>query len=808
MDLTTQPKVDLGQFGIVFESAPVPYVILLPDAPVFTIAAANDAFARAVGRDRMNYVGKGLFEAFPNTHTLNGVPHSKIVYESLMQAIETGRPQVMDVQRYDLLKPGHLQPMEKYWRVVNTPVAEYGAVKYIAHAIMDVTQDVATINKVRIEEERFKNMVKQAPVAMGVLRGTELIIESANDALLQIWGKGNEVIGLPLLHGLPEIADQPFPALLQQVYETGKPYYGFETLAKLERNGVLEDCYFNFVYAPYLEATGEISGVMLTANEVTATVRTKKELEVSEKRFRNLIEETDVATAMYVGEEMVIQLANDAMLNLWGKDASVIGKPLHKALPELEGQPFLELLHDVYTTGTTYKATEDRADLEIGGILKTGYFNFSYKALRNADGKIYAILNMAVDVTDLVLERRKVKEGEERLKIATEGTGIATWDLDLTANKIIYTPRLNEIFGYPKSKVFTHQELVSYIHPNDAHILEDAWKQAEKTGLYSYEARIVWPDNSIHWIKTRGRVIFDDASAAQRMLGVMMDITEQRRVSEDLKASEERYRKLAEELEHRIEERTHDLRLANAELIRSNEELEQFAFVTSHDLQEPLRKIRTFSNMLMEKNPELLNERGRLYLEKINTSASRMSELIKALLNFSRIRHSSEALKIVNLNDVLDDVLIDFELLIKQKNAMVRNEGLPSVEAIPLQMNQLFYNLLSNALKFTKPQGLPEIICSSRIVSGEELKDYPTLGKRTEYVEISISDNGIGFDQEYADKIFEIFQRLNDKSEYEGTGIGLALCNKIVINHKGAISVKAEQGIGATFYIILPLKQK
>lgn len=798
----------LGDFQQIFSITPSPFLILKADPPAFTILDANDSYLSITCTRRDDIIGRSAFDVFPdnpaNQCAISGVNRLRA---SLEKVAATKEPDKIEEVSYDI-PDGNNGFLNRYWNTVNVPVFDGDDIRYIVHSVEDITGRILKDKKETESLDRFKSIVMQTPVAMGVLRGEKMVIELANDALLELWGKADAVIGLPILEGLPELKDQPFPALLRQVYETGEEYYGYDAKVYLDRNGIMEECYFNFVYAPYKEVDGSITGVTVTAGEVTAQVKAKKELELSEKRFRNLVAEADVATAVYMGEDMVIQLANDAMIKLWGKDSSVIGKRVDKALPELEGQPFIDLLKNVYHTGNTYKATEDRADLVVDGKLQSFYFNFSYKALHNADGEIYGILNMAVDVTDIVLQRAKLEESEERLKIATEGTGVGTWDLNLKTRDIIYAPRLNEILGHDQATVLTHYDMRAQVHPDDVHILDRALEAARKTGIYSYEARMVWKDGSIHWIRNQGRIIYDNAGEPSRMLGMIMDITDQKAISEQLRASEEKHRKLAEELEQRVLDRTNDLKVANTELKRSNDELEQFAFITSHDLQEPLRKIRTFSNMLSDSNKTLLNDKGLVYLDKINTSARRMSELINGVLNFSRLRRNNEQLQAIDLNRVLDDVMIDLELLIKQQRVKIINEGLPAIDAIPLQMNQLFYNLLSNALKFSNTNSVePSVVFSSRVLAKAESEEYQFLNHTCQYTEIKVADNGIGFEQEYSEKIFEIFQRLHDRSNYEGTGIGLALCNKIVINHKGVIFARSEEGKGATFYIILPLKQ-
>lgn len=533
----------------------------------------------------------------------------------------------------------------------------------------------------RIEqnEKRFRSMIEQAPIAMGVMKGYDLVIETANDMLLEVWGKDTSVIGKPLLEGLPEITDQPFPHLLRDVLTTGEAYYGYEAPAMLKRKNGMEQCFFNFVYAPYYE-DGNLTGVQAVATEVTAQVRAKRALEESEKRFRKLVEEAPVATAIYTGREMKISLANEAMLKLWGKDASVIGRTVEQALPELDGQPFLQLLDNVFTTGVHYAAKEDRADLFVDGKLQTFYFNFTYQPLHDAQNNVYAILNMAVDVTESMKSRKKIQQQEER------------------------------------------------------------------------------------------------------------------------------YRTLAAELDTRVQERTQALQRANESLERSNSELAQYAYVASHDLQEPLRKIRVFSSMLKERAN--LDESSANLLGRIISSSGRMSQLINDLLEFSRLLNAGKSMQRTDLNDVLRNVLQDFELSIQEKNAQIDADILPTLDAQPLQMNQLFNNLVSNALKFAKQDVPLKLMVRSRALTPQEAAELPLPNSiNNKYVELTFADNGIGFDPHYAEQIFEVFKRLHSGQAYPGSGIGLALCRKIIENHKGHLFAISKEGEGTVFHVILPTRQ-
>jgi signal transduction histidine kinase len=253
------------------------------------------------------------------------------------------------------------------------------------------------------------------------------------------------------------------------------------------------------------------------------------------------------------------------------------------------------------------------------------------------------------------------------------------------------------------------------------------------------------------------------------------------------------------ETEGRLEKSINDLKVYNAEL-------EQFAYITSHDLQEPLRKIRIFNTMAYEQLQD--DNPIKKQLQKIDESAKRMSGIISSLLDYSRIGNSQMRFQKTNLNKIIQDILVDFELLITEKCALVKTAELPEIEANALQMNQLFFNLVGNALKFTKKNTIPVITIQAQKLTDERKTAFEQLQKEKEYVEITVQDNGIGFNPEYAKKIFTVFQRLNDRSLYSGYGIGLAICKKTVDSHNGIIYAEGAPKEGAKFTVILPYKQK
>lgn len=267
----------------------------------------------------------------------------------------------------------------------------------------------------------------------------------------------------------------------------------------------------------------------------------------------------------------------------------------------------------------------------------------------------------------------------------------------------------------------------------------------------------------------------------------------------DLVVSKNNALKSEADLEQKVKERTAELEEKNELLLKANQELEQFAYIASHDLQEPLRKIRTFSSILQKNFP--YNALSTSYFEKIHSASDRMGKLIKDVLNYSKLASQNLSFVTIDLNQILESVLVDFELLIEERKAKIIAEPLPIVKGVELQLQQLFANLISNALKFSGSD--PVVKISSTKLTRNDVKKYHPHAEAEAYVEIRFEDNGIGFDPIYGEQIFVIFQRLHDK-ETIGTGIGLALCKKIIENHHGFIRAESSPGKGATFFISLP----
>jgi len=342
-------------------------------------------------------------------------------------------------------------------------------------------------------------------------------------------------------------------------------------------------------------------------------------------------------------------------------------------------------------------------------------------------------------------------------------------------------------------------EWTNLVHASDIKTIRYEWEKAQTYQTnFRAQARLKAKSNeSPLWHLISLVPVKNDLNQITSWTGFFVDIHAQKVVEETLKNNIE-LKSIQKQLlnyQAKLEEKVDELN-------KSNHDLEQFAYIASHDLQEPLRKIQSFTELLEINITD--KERSKKYLGKIDSASSRMSALIKDVLNYSRLSQSGNIFVETDLQKILDHVKNDVELIIEEKGAKIKSDPLPVINGIEQQLYQLFYNLINNALKFSIEK--PVLTISCRQLTKDEINPNKELSISSNYIELIFKDNGIGFDQKYEKQIFTIFKRLNSKDKYEGTGIGLALCKKIVDNHHGLISVTSELGVGTSFSIILPVE--
>jgi PAS domain S-box-containing protein len=419
--------------------------------------------------------------------------------------------------------------------------------------------------------------------------------------------------------------------------------------------------------------------------------------------------------------------------------------------------------------------------------------------------------------------KRRVDELQTLLDVAPVGLAVARdpEGKNITANRAFaemlgITPNQNASKSSPEGDSLPFKVLRNGVEV-PAEDLPMQFTARTGTSVRGDEYEIIRSDGRRFFLLEYASPLYDESGKIRGSLGAFVDVTGRKQAESELKV-------LNETLEHRVRERTAELEKANEQLkqeiterrraeralertntmlVLRNRELQDFAYVASHDLQEPLRKIHSFADLVRTEYSDAVDEEGKLYLERIQSAATRMSGLIQDLLQFSRVATKGLPFQPVNLEHIIKDMLSDLEISIEESGGSITVENLPEIEADPMQMRQLFQNLIGNALKFRKP-GEPPVI---RIGGALEVIPGQTSGPSQRMCRLEIEDNGIGFDEKYLDRIFSPFQRLHGREDYAGTGMGLAICRRIVERHHGTLTARSKPGEGATFIIVLPEQQ-
>lgn len=1147
----------------------------------FIVEIANEQMMQLWEAKAENIINQPIFKALPEL--------KKQGLNEILQSVYTdGKKITTDELFVQLNRNGKTE--NTYINFVYEALREAdGTISGVAAIATEVTAQVLARSKVEESEQKIRQLVENAPFPIGVYVGKEMRIELANDSIIKVWGKGPDVIGKTYTEILPELKDAPIFKQVQTVYETGQSFHSKNTRIDLVVDNELKTSYFNYSFTPLYDTNGKVYAVMNTAVEITDLFLAKQKIEESDRRFRDTVRQAPVGITILRGPEYIPEMANEAYLKIVAREESAfVGRPLYDSLPEVK-ETVSELLDGVMKTGIPFNGYEVPVPINRYGKIETFYFDFLYHPLKDEDGTISGILVTVTEVTDKVEARKKVELNEDRLKIVVEASELGTWELNVKTRTPIYSQRYLEIVGgYTETVSLTHEELLAHLHPDDLHIRNKGFKEALNSGFLNYEVRVVWKDQSIHWIEGKGKVFYDENNEPEKLIGTIREITKEKKyqqkieesekklrnlimqspvpkailrgddfviemanfvlldniwkkqladvegknllklfpelkkqkygkllkqvyesgevyaesesllfidnengrnqfyvdfefaplresdnsisgirmtlidvtekvearkkieesetrfrsltesipqliwetdaqgnslftsgkwfeytgiqpglegsweamihpddfeenvkiwqhalatgepyrcdvrmhrkdgsyrwhtvigepvlgpdneiikwvgaftdihtekaftqeleqqvtartreliqINESLRKSEERYHLMVEEVQeyailylsaHGIIENwnagaekikgykadeivgkyfavfypeedqknklpekllqlaiengkvvhegwrrrkdgslfwasvvitaihnkqdeiigfskvTHDLterkkaddtlkmnalelEQKNNELEEMNKELQSFAYISSHDLQEPLRKIQTFASQIMEKESESLSENGKDKFKRMQNAAQRMQTLINDLLAYSRTNSQERIFIKTDLCQIIKEVKEDLTEELEQKNAVIEVEKTSKVDIIPFQFKQLLYNLISNSLKFSNPE-IPIVIkIKSEIATAEDFNNDKLIPTK-KYCHIQVSDNGIGFESQYNKKIFEVFQRLHGRDRYNGTGIGLAIVKKIVENHNGIITASGVQNKGASFDIYIPV---
>ncbi|RZJ91980.1 MAG: PAS domain S-box protein [Chryseobacterium sp.] len=649
-------------------------------------------------------------------------------------------------------------------------------------------------------------LVMNAPVGICVLDAQTLVAEIVNDSFIALAGKSREaILGNFYWDTFPEVRHS-YESAMAGVVADGQPFSAPESQRTVIRNGEEQTLHISFVYNPLKDSTGKVKKVAVWVMDTTLQVAQRQKAEENEQFARTVFYNSPVAKLVYTGPDMVLREANEKMIEIFGKGESIIGKPIMEAVPELQETHLFQAYHRVLSTGEIHTESAARIMFVKNGSPYFGYYDYTYKPLCDTKGEIYGVICTAIDVTEEVVAHSRLQEAEQNMRVAVELAQLGTWSIDVVSNGLTYSDRLIEWFGYdPATR--DYNEVIPIILYEDRERVAEAvtWGlNPQSGGLYDQTYTVIHPvTGKKRILHAQGKTVFDPQGSPLRMNGTAQDITIQMELqmelenqlqqrTEEILAALEKLRAVNEELEQ-----------TNVQLTHSNLELGQFAYIASHDLQEPLRKIGTFMELLQSRLKENLDEKSQAYIDKINDAAARMGRLIRDLLAYSALPKDATGFVPVNLEDTAREALEDYDVLIERVGASVTWDELPVIKGIPLQMSQLFFNLIGNALKFIRPDVQPKIHIHGTVASVQEIRSVH-LNERLPYYKIRFTDNGIGMKPEDTEKIFHIFQKLHSKSEFAGTGIGLAMCRKIVQNHHGEIDAGRSSENGAVFDVYLP----
>jgi PAS domain S-box-containing protein len=772
--LLTISDNNLKQLHNIFLNAPA--AIAAFEGPEQKFTFANKAYEKIINRKAKDLIGQSLRNVLPE---LKGTGTFEI-YDNILKTgesyIDPEYATLVDKKNDGVLK-------QCYFNFSMEPLKnDAGEVYAVLSMTFDITEQVLSRKKIEAIEERFRNLVEQSPVPMLVLKGENMIFEIANGPMLKLWHVGKEAIGKSMLEIMPEIKNQSFWEYLSNVFHKGITQYGKEEPAYfIRKNGQKETLYFNFVYQPYYEDNGNISGVIVTANDVTEQVLSRKKIEESEHKYQNLIFTSPYMIAIFKGKDTIIEIANDAIIETWGKGKDVIGKSLFEVLPEVASQGFDKLIQNVYETGEPYYAYETPVTLIRNGKQELMHYNFVFQAQRNVAGEIEGLAVLANEVTLQAEQNLKIKESEELLRkttehfeIATTAAEVGTWSLDLASKTLEWSDLHKKMWGYDEHRTdLVYEDWHKVILDSDKEVAFAALAKALETKTpyeTSYRIKLDGKEE-VRWMRASGKYLYNDAGKAVTLSGISMDITEQKRIEKELI----------------------DAKIKAENAVQAKQ---QFLSNMSHEIRTPMNAIIGFTNVILKTE---LTDSQKQYLDAIKVSGDALVVLINDILDLAKVDSGKMTFEKIafDLAECIHKTVLLFKIKLEEKKLKFNlnlDESIPNqIIGDGMRLRQIILNLLSNAIKFTD--------------KGSISLDVKVLSqtKNKINIEFKITDTGIGIANEKLETIFNNFEQAHAETSanYGGTGLGLAIVKKLVENQGGTIVTKSEIGKGSTFSFTL-----
>lgn len=576
---------------------------------------------------------------------------------------------------------------------------------------------------------------------------------------LVVAGRGLAAIGLDrnfmTEKTIYEIFDKEVCEILEIQYR--------ETLSGLSKNSEMKykDKFYEIRTIPIFNDKSEVFAGMLITKDVTEIVINKQTARANELKYKSLFESSLEGIFHIDASGLVLDVNSVASELICDKKENIIKKQVTDFIL-FQKYSIENCFNDLKEDGFT-KEFDDLLKTQKGELVSVNVRMWN-KDLNKTDKAYWCVIKDNSIIEDY---ENKLTASEHKYQLVAQATSDGIWDWDIENNKVWYSPRFENLLEYNSGEFRTNiEDFIESLHPLDRDKTKEALSEhLENRKEYKTEFRMRKKSGGYIWILSRGVSIFDKDNKAVRMVGSCQDISSQKTVETKIK----RY---------------------ITELQRSNTELQQFAYVASHDLQEPLRTISSFLQLLSNRYNNKLDKEADEFINYAVEGAVRLQHLIQDLLEYSRVQSKGKPFTITNMNAVLEKVIKNYSTLVEETKAQINIDDLPEIYSDESQMIQMFSNIISNALKFRN--GKPNISIRYSLENSSHV--------------FKIQDNGIGIDSKYFDKIFDIFQRLHTREEYDGTGIGLSICRKIAQRHGGDISVKSSLGSGTEFTIVLPIR--
>lgn len=743
----------------IIEKATDPIFVLKGENMVLDIA--NEPLRKLWDIDN-TALGKPILEIFPDMTELDIARMCQDVYHN--NVIAKGHETAFVARNADGIDDTH------YFSFICLPFSETdGHIAGIMVIANDVTAQVASKKLLTESEKLFSALVRATSTVVYRMSPDWTIMQ-------QLEGRGfledaGEPIPNWIEHYIPEVQQESMWAKIMVAIQQ-------KSIFEMEHQVILADGTTGWTLSraiPVLNDKGDIIEWFGAASDTTPRVNAEKALQQARdesdhtKRLLQAVSSSTPDLVYVFNLNYEFTYANKALLDMWG---STWENSIGKRLLENGYEPWHAEMHEREIDEVVATKKSIRGEVSFPhATMGRRIYDYIFAPVFGEDGSVVAIAGTTRDISDLKQAEDALKHSEEQFRSLTQSLPQLIW----TANADGYCDFFNDKwYDYTGSnpELSYGNGWAVYIHPAHRVHVVSQWQKSLATGVQvAVEFQLLAKDGSYQWFYVLGNPIRGLQNEVNRWVGALTNI-------EEHKASQER-------LETLVRERT-------AELQRSNEDLQQFAHVASHDLKEPVRKVKLFTNRL-ENDPEShISENGRVYMDKINAATNRMISMIEGVLGYSSMTSGDIPFEAVDLKHLLQQIEADLEVTMQQKQARIIIDDLPVYNGAELLLYQLFYNLIYNSLKFSYPER-PPVISITSAISGNMLK-------------IVLQDNGIGFAPKYALRIFQTFTRLHAKDQYEGTGLGLALCKKIVERHHGTIEADGVVNEGARFTILLPME--